>query len=99
MTRQLKAIFDSSTISTNSESMNIKSEPVFYVNKGTDGRYQDSKKTAAEMVLVHIHGIVIEVTEISTQGMATDIIVTCYTEVVTMDRKKISTIGGKKQTH
>ena len=48
MTRQLKAIFDGSTISTNSESMNIKSEPVFYVNKGTDGRYQDSKDSSRD---------------------------------------------------
>ena len=40
---QSKAIFDSSPISTTSESIDVKSEPAFYVNKGTDGRYQDSK--------------------------------------------------------
>ena len=41
--RQLKAIFDSSTISTNSKNI-VKPEPVFYLNKGTD---QGSKKQLA----------------------------------------------------
>ena len=48
VTRQLKAIFDSSTISTDSESIDVKSEPVFYVNKGTDGRYQDLKDSSRD---------------------------------------------------
>ena len=46
MKRQLKVIFDRSTISANSESIDIKSERVFYVNKGTSGRYQDSKDSS-----------------------------------------------------
>ena len=48
VTRQLKAIFDGSTISTDSESIDVKSEPVFYLNKGTDGRYQDLKDSSRD---------------------------------------------------
>ena len=48
MKRQLKAIFNSSTISTNSESIDVKSEPVFYLIKATDGRYQDSKDNSRD---------------------------------------------------
>ena len=48
MKRQLKAIFDSSTTSTDSERIDVKSEPIFYVNKGTDGRYQDSKESSRD---------------------------------------------------
>ena len=48
MKRKLKAIFDCSTIYTNSESTDVKSEPVFYLNKGTDGRYQDSKDSSGD---------------------------------------------------
>ena len=39
--RQLKVIFGSSSISTNSETIDVKSEPVFYLNKAIDNRYQD----------------------------------------------------------
>ena len=48
MKRQLKAIFDSSTTSTDSERIDVKSEPIFYVNKHTDGRYQDSKDSSRD---------------------------------------------------
>ena len=68
------------------------------MNKGTDGRYQDSKE-AAEMVPVKIQRMVIDVAEISNQGMAIEIIEKCHTEVATIDRKKILTNGVKKQTH
>ena len=46
--RQLKVIFGSSTISANSESIDVKSEPVFYLNKATDNRYQDSKESCRD---------------------------------------------------
>ena len=46
--RQLKFIFGSSTISANSESIDVKSEPVFYLNKATDNRYQDSKESCRD---------------------------------------------------
>ena len=46
--RQLKVIFGSSTISANSESIDVKSEPVFYLNKGTDNRYQDLKESCRD---------------------------------------------------
>ena len=48
MKRQLKAIFDSSTTSTDSERIDVKSEPIFHVNKRTDGRYQDSKDSSRD---------------------------------------------------
>ena len=84
MKRQLKAIFHSSTISTNSESMDVKSEPVFYLNKGTDGRYQDSVDSSRDAP-VNVQRMVIEVAEISIQRMATDIIETSNTEVAAID--------------
>ena len=46
--RQLKFIFGSSTISANSESIDVKSEPVFYLNKATDNRYQDLKESCRD---------------------------------------------------
>ena len=46
--RQLKVIFGSSTISANSESIDVKSEPVFYLNKATDNRYQDLKESCRD---------------------------------------------------
>ena len=48
MKRQLKAIVDSSTNSTISESIDVKSEPAFYLNKNTDGRYQNSKDSSRD---------------------------------------------------
>ena len=84
MTRQLKAIFDSSTISTDSESNDIKFEPVFYVNKGI-------------MVDIKIQKIVVEMVPVNIQGITIDIVETCHTEVTTVDRKKMLTNGGKKK--
>ena len=46
--RQLKVIFGSSSISTNSETIDVKSEPVFYLNKAIDNRYQDWKESSGD---------------------------------------------------
>ena len=85
MKRQLKAIFDSSIISTDSESIDIKFEPVFYVNKGT-------------MVDIKIQKIVVEMVPVNIQGITIDIVETCHTEVTSVDRNKILTSGGKKKS-
>ena len=85
MKRQLKAIFDSSTISTDSESNDIKFEPVFYVNKGI-------------MVDIKIQKIVVEMVPVNIQGITIDIVETCHTEVTTVDRKKVLTNEAKKTT-
>ena len=68
------------------------------MNKGTDGRYQDSKE-AAEMVPVKIQRMVIEVAEISLQGMAIEIIETCQHISRYYRPKENLTNGDKKQTH
>ena len=86
MKRQLKAIFDSSTISTDSEIFDIKFEPVFYVNKDT-------------MVDIKIQKIVVEMVPVNIQAITIDIVETCHTEVTTVDRKKILTNGGKKNNN
>ena len=85
MKRQLKAIFDSSTISTDSESFDIKFEPVFYVNKDT-------------MVDIKIQKIVVEMVPVNIQAITIDIVETCHTEVTTVDRKKVLTNEAKKTT-
>ena len=85
MKRQLKAIFDSSTISTDSERFDIKFEPVFYVNKDT-------------MVDIKIQKIVVEMLPVNIQAITIDIVETCHTEVTTVDRKKVLTNEAKKTT-
>ena len=96
--KQLNIIFDSSTISTNSESIDVKSEPVFYLNKGTEDRYQDSKDSSRDGTSQHPKGGY-RSSRTSIQGVAIDIIETCHTEIATIKRKKILTNVGKKQTH
>ena len=67
--------------------MDVKSELVFYLNKGIDGRYK-TQQIAAEMVPVSTQRMFIEVAEISIQRMAINIIKRCHTEIATSTERK-----------